>query len=659
MQEPGATALRKFWLDQLNASELQAIRFSEPISKVVPKEFSSATAVSWAEEHLFERHAVVREHELWRNALTFARGSTFSVADIQKETASRAYIRTGDKVAHRDALTREWAIVEAARNGIGRHVPLSPRLPEDAQLAPDQRRALEFILGSTSFITLFRGGAGTGKSFVLRRVQRALAQNGSASVVLAPQRQQVIDLARDGLISTQTVSECLQRKNIPRGAVVIVDEAGQIGGRQLLDLLQLVEEQDGRLILSGDTRQHGPVEASDALRAIERYSGLRAAELNEIRRQDPSRGATENERQRIQQYREAVRAAAQGEQALSFARLEELGAVVECGPSEMSQRLCDSYVGLVERGDSVIVVSQTRAEVHDINEQIRGRLRSTGLLRGEESSVVSLQQVDLTAAQMRDPRHYATGSVLVFNRDYRGSPRGEQGQFTGFSETGIVLDVDGRVCRVPFSQMNRLTVCHSEMLSLCAGDKLQLKTNGSALDGRKLANGEVVTVAEIGTGGAIRLNDGRTLPVKYRQFLRGYAVTSYGSQGKTVDHVLFSDSAVRAASNAQQWYVTISRGRKSIQLFTPDKEELQRAVSRSGERELALDLQPCAFRSRRVREQVLRGVKRGREFARRVSLMATCAWVASLRKNTPANLYETSIRNRQTNRTSRTNVLAP
>jgi hypothetical protein len=66
----------------------------------------------------------------------------------------------------------------------------------------------------------------------------------------------------------------------PRG-VVVVDEAGQIGGRQMHALFELVAANAGRLILSGDTRQHGPVEASDALRAIERYSGLRAAELSD------------------------------------------------------------------------------------------------------------------------------------------------------------------------------------------------------------------------------------------------------------------------------------------------------------------------------------------------------------------------------------------
>lgn len=76
----------------------------------------------------------------------------------------------------------------------------------------------------------------------------------------------------------------------------------------------------------------------------------------------------------------------------------------------------------------------------------------------------------------------------------------------------------------------------------------------------------------------------------FREFLPGYAVTSYGSQGKTVDYVLFSDSTVRAATNAQQWYVTISRGRRGIRIFTPDKEQLRENVSRSGHRALALEL---------------------------------------------------------------------
>jgi len=81
----------------------------------------------------------------------------------------------------------------------------------------------------------------------------------------------------------------------------------------------------------------------------------------------------------------------------------------------------------------------------------------------------------------------------------------------------------------------------------------------------------------------------------YRQFVRGYAVTSYAAQGKTVDYVLFSDSAVKAATNEQQWYVTISRGRKGVKIFTADKIQLRQNITHSGNRMLAMDMKPNVF----------------------------------------------------------------
>jgi len=57
-----------------------------------------------------------------------------------------------------------------------------------------------------------------------------------------------------------------------------------------------------------------------------------------------------------------------------------------------------------------------------------------------------------------------------------------------------------------------------------------------------------------------------------------------------VDYVLFSDSCIKAATNAKQWYVTISRGRRGVKIFTTDKEQLQKNVTASGKRALALDL---------------------------------------------------------------------
>jgi len=68
-----------------------------------------------------------------------------------------------------------------------------------ATLDDEQRKALDALLSSTSAVSVFRGGAGTGKSFVLRELVEQLRESGRRVVVLAPQRQQVVDMEKAGL----------------------------------------------------------------------------------------------------------------------------------------------------------------------------------------------------------------------------------------------------------------------------------------------------------------------------------------------------------------------------------------------------------------------------------------------------------------------------
>jgi hypothetical protein len=137
--------------------------------------------------------------------------------------------------------------------------------------------------------------------------------------------------------------------------------------------------------------------------------------------------------------------------------------------------------------------------------------------------------------------------------------------------------------------LDKITVCLPRKIEVAEGDRLHLKANRKLVSGARVTNGELVTVKSVHVSGKIELTDGRILDESFREFLPGYAVTSYGSQGKTVDYVLFSDSSVKAATNAQQWYVTISRGRRGVRIFTSDKEQLRENLTRSGHRPLALD----------------------------------------------------------------------
>jgi len=382
----------------------------------------------------------------------------------------------------------------------------------------------------------------------------------------------------------------LTRRELPRGAVVLVDEAGQIGGKQMHALLSWIQANEGRVILSGDTRQHGAVEATDALRAIEKHSGLHPIELTNIRRQNPALAKSIEERERIKEYRQAVVEARDGKSSESFNRLEKLGAIVACTLADRHEKLAARYLELAKEHQSTVVVSQSWDEIHKVNDEIRSTLQREKLVGEMESVVTTFQPVDLTDAQKRDPRSFNDKSALVFNRDVRGFKAGESARLRALTETHLVVEGDGRMASVPFKHLDRVTVCERKELPLSTGDKLQLKANGRSVEGRKLANGELVVVKEVQGDGRIRLADGRTLTPNFRQFVRGYAVTSYASQGKSVDHVLFSDSTVKTATSDQQWYVTISRGKKGVHIFTTDKQQLRENITRHGDRPLAVDM---------------------------------------------------------------------
>lgn len=91
------------------------------------------------------------------------------------------------------------------------------------------------------------------------------------------------------------------------------------------------------------------------------------------------------------------KAASEGDLAQSLSRLESIGAVEECGIGKQRGRLTEAYVALAAKGESAIVVSQTRAEVKAINDSVRSRLRESGMLAGTDASVGALEQIDLTA----------------------------------------------------------------------------------------------------------------------------------------------------------------------------------------------------------------------------------------------------------------------
>ena len=130
-----------------------------------------------------------------------------------------------------------------------------------------------------------------------------------------------------------------------------------------------------------------------------------------------------------------------------------------------------------------------------------------------------------------------------------------------------------------YDQAGRFQLYRVERLNVAAGDTLRLTKSFGAFK-----NNELVRVAKV-EGGTIALTDGRALAAERVHADQGIAVTSHASQGKTVDQVIASCPVSSFAQvNQAQFYVSMSRCRKAMWLYTDSKAALREAVCRPSER---------------------------------------------------------------------------
>jgi len=239
-----------------------------------------------------------------------------------------------------------------------------------------------------------------------------------------------------------------------------------------------------------------------------------------------------------------------------------MGCIRETAAAERPALLAAEYLASVDRGEKTLVVAQTWDEVNRANEAIREALRSRGKI-GEGVALKILQTVDLSEAQKRRCPVHSSGSACRLPAGLRSVQawrrvfhrRGERPRI-GSAEKRSALHA-----QLPTGRPRE----HRHGKRNAGRGRRPAATEVQRPDARRAANRqrELVTVREVKGNGSLEVetDNGATkmLAPDQRLFRRGYAVTSYASQGKTVDTVLVADSACRVATNGNQWYVAISR----------------------------------------------------------------------------------------------------
>jgi len=580
--------------EQVREQQLGEIGFFEKrtLRKVVadangqPKDFTQRIgtdeAVAHGVSHVFERNSVVPQHKILEAALVKGRGQ-LDLKQLKEElNGNTKLVHVGSEFSTRDILAKELFLIRTVNAGIDALKPIAHDYEPSSQLGPDQRKALAHVLASPDQFTGFRGLAGSGKSTALAELDSALCRRGHTAIFCAPTASAANTLRKDVYLgTTMTLQKLLADPgaHLPRGSVVVLDEAGAVGLDDMARVFELARLKDCRVILSGDTGQHASVTRGDALRILEQYSGYRFSELTTIRRQKPAA------------FREIVELAAAKQTDKAFAKLLELGAVTEAltDDGQLYQRAADAYLSATKQGKSALLVSPTWSEIEAVTDKVRETLKADGVLGQQDEPVTVFDSLSWTEAQKKNASQFEPGQRLRFVRKTKKFERGETAEVVAVTENGLrVRRPDGlEVDFIPSGSAASFDVGEARELKVAAGDWLLLQAN----HGKEFINGERVQVREI-QNGRIALADGRSLPAGFNTFTHGYAVTSHSSQSKTVDDVLLvASSKSFAAVNREQFYVSISRGRERCHVFTDDADLLARRVTDSHERKAAVELQ--------------------------------------------------------------------
>jgi ATP-dependent exoDNAse (exonuclease V) alpha subunit len=151
-------------------------------------------------------------------------------------------------------------------------------------------------------------------------------------------------------------------------------------------------------------------------------------------------------------------------------------------------------------------------------------------------------------------------------------------------ESLVARKESGEQVSISPKQTRAFSVYERQPIEIATGDSLMLTANRRGAE-FKATNGELVKVRSL-DGGAIHLEDGRTLPANYHEFTHGYAVTAHRSQGKTLDTVIISADTMKK----ELFYVAASRGRSEIAVVTSDRVQLRESIGVSTMRQSAIEL---------------------------------------------------------------------
>jgi Ti-type conjugative transfer relaxase TraA len=298
-------------------------------------------------------------------------------------------------------------------------------------MSEEQEKAFRNIAESGD-ISVMIGRAGTGKSYTLGAVKEAYEASGYRVRGLALSGIAAEGLQNESGIESTTIFRQLddwenERNLISKDQILVVDEAGMVGTRQMHKILENAHKAGAKVILVGDNEQLQSIEAGGSFRGIIERTGY--VELAEVRRQH-----VEWQKQATVEFSGNKE---QAEKALEM--YHDHGLIIELqSRQDAKDRMLKDWANQQQlskqKHETSLMMAYTNRDVNELNQGAREQRKMHGELQGYEHTFMT----------EKGERNFCVGDRIIFLRNEHslGVRNGSLGTVESINREGMSVKLD-------------------------------------------------------------------------------------------------------------------------------------------------------------------------------------------------------------------------
>ena len=316
-------------------------------------------------------------------------------------------LRTSRRLETQRFTTREMLEIEreTIQHAVARQINLAhvvcceKALIKYPTLSDEQVIALKYITENQGAVKTVRGLAGTGKSYLLKAAKESWLESGFnvTGTALAGKAAQALEEGSG--IKSQTLHSLLNeisagKKTLSSKDIVVIDESGMIGSRQMHNVLSYIHAAGAKAVLVGDPQQLQPIDAGGIFRSLSDKLGC--VSLTEIRRQE------------LESDRLMIHGLITGKSDDVINSLIEREMLEVVSTANIYDVIVDKWASELSTSEmqQSLILAGTKADVYKLNMLVRDRLAQQHQLHSEV--IISTEHGD---------RVMAVGERIMFTRN--------------------------------------------------------------------------------------------------------------------------------------------------------------------------------------------------------------------------------------------------